>query len=538
MEPSILSLIPPVVTIALAIITKRIFIALGAGILLGALLHSQGDVVAAVTFVGEIATGLVYAEGEITEEMYISVFVLLLGVLTAYIYVSGGLTAFADWAVRRVRTRFQAHLVPIILGIVIFFDDAFSCLVGGNVSRPITDRHRISRAKLSYLVDSTAAPVIILTPISGWAAFIAATMGTIFAANEITAYNGYEAFLLSIPTNYYAITALVFVFLVAFFGLSFGPMRRHDELATDEGVLFDDSHGPIPGETAHNLPTRDNGRVADLLLPVLTLIGVTVAGAAWLGISNTDGPLTVMAFLENAEVIKALFYGGLAACLVAGVRLLLRRTPPALMGRATLSGIKSMLTAVAVVFLAWMTAEIIAELGIGEYIAGLIDGVLTFSLLPVMLFLTASFISFSMGSTFGTFGLLLPISAEIVATVDIGLLIPAFGAVLAGAIFGDHTSPLSDTTILSSIGSGIHLMDHVTTQLPYAFVCSAASAVGYVVLGFTRNPYVGLLVTLATLAVATLVLKRRYSTDVRGAGVAEPASVAGSQPPAAEGRPS
>jgi tetracycline resistance efflux pump len=392
MEPSILSLIPPVVTIALAIITKRIFLALGTGIVLGALLYAQWSIPAAASFVADIVVGLIYAEGEITEEMYISAFVLLLGVLTAFIYVSGGLTAFADWAIRKVRTKFQAHLVPILLGIIIFFDDAFSCLVGGNVSRPITDRHRISRAKLSYLVDSTAAPVIILTPISGWAAFIAATMTSIFAANQITQYDGYEAFLLTIPANYYPITALLLVFCVAWFGLSFGPMRRHDELATEHGRLFDDSHGPIPGETGHDLPMRDNGRVSDLLLPVLTLIGITVAGALWLGISNTDGPLTAMAVLENAEVIKALFYGGLAACLVSGILLLMRRTPVALMGKATLSGIRSMLTAVAVVFLAWITAEIIGELGIGEYVAGLIDGVLTFSLLPVLFFLAASFI--------------------------------------------------------------------------------------------------------------------------------------------------
>jgi tetracycline resistance efflux pump len=513
-EPSVLSLIPPVVTITLAIVTKRIFLALGTGIILGALLYAEWSVTAALSFIWEIVVGLIYAEGEITEEMYISAFVLLLGVLTAYVYISGGLAAFADWAIKRVRTRLQAHLVPIVLGIIIFFDDAFSCLVGGNVSRTITDRHRISRAKLSYLVDSTAAPVIILTPLSGWAAFIAVTMAGIFTANQITEYSGYEAFLLSIPTNYYAITALVFVFAVAYFGLSFGPMRRHDELATERGVLFDDSHGPIPGEMSHDLPTGDNGRVGDLLLPVLTLIGITVAGALWLGISNTDGPLTTMGVLENAEVIKALFYGGLAACAVAGVRLLMRRTPLSLMGKATLSGMKSMLTAVAVVFLAWITAEIIGELGIGEYVAGLIDGFLTFALLPVLFFLAASFISFSMGSTFGTFGLLLPISAEMVAAVDIGLLIPAFGAVLAGAIFGDHTSPLSDTTILSSVGSGIHLMDHVNTQLPYAFVCSAASVVGYLVLGFSRSSIVGLVATLAALGVAVFVLARRYSTDV------------------------
>jgi tetracycline resistance efflux pump len=523
MEPSVLSLIPPVVTIALAIATKRIFLALGTGIVLGALLYSQWDIPAALRLVGDVAAGLVIDEGEVAEEMYISVFVLLLGVMTAFIYVSGGLRAFSEWAITKVRTRVQAQLVPIFMGIIIFFDDAFSCLVGGNVSRTVTDRHRISRAKLSYLVDSTAAPVIILTPISGWAAFIAATMATIFARNEITEYSGYEAFLLTIPTNYYAITAILFVFAVALFSLSFGPMRRHDELATDRGVLFDESRGGVPGQTSQNLPTRDDGKVIDLVLPVLTLIGVTVAGALWLGISATDGPITVMQILANTDVIMALFYGGLAACLVSGVRLLARRTPPLQVARATGSGLRSMVTAVAVVFLAWMTAEIISLLGIGEYVAGLIDGTLSFSLLPVLLFLAASFISFSMGSTFGTFGLLLPIAAEIVVAVDIGLLIPAFGAVLAGSIFGDHTSPLSDTTILSSIGSGIHLIDHVTTQLPYAVVCSVASVVGYLTLGFTRSFAFGLVATLATLALAVFLLRARYTTGAPH----EPAVVAG-----------
>jgi tetracycline resistance efflux pump len=522
MEPSALSLIPPVVTIALAITTKRIFLALGTGIVLGALLYNQWDIGASLSLVWEVASELVYAEGAITEEMYLTAFVLLLGVLTAFIYVSGGLRAFAEWAVTKVRTRFQAQLVPIVLGIVIFFDDAFSSLVGGNVSRSVTDRHRISRARLSYFVDSTAAPVIIITPISGWAAFIAAAMTPILANNDVTAYSGYEAYLLSVPTNFYAITAILFVFAVAWFGLSFGPMRRHDELASDKGILFDSSRGHVPGQTDRDLPTREDGKIIDLVLPIVTLVGVTVAGALWLGISATDGPLSVMQILANTDVILALFYGGLVACAVSGVRLLARRTPALQVGKATLSGLKSMVTAVLVVFLAWMTAEIIDMLGIGEYMGGLLDGTLAVALLPVLLFLVASFVSFSMGSTFGTFGLLLPIAAEIVVVTDPSLLIAAFGAVLAGAIFGDHTSPLSDTTILSSIGSGIHLIDHVNTQLPYAFVCSAASAVGYVVLGLTGATVAGLLAAVAALAVAVALLRMRYAVaDTRAPAVVE-----------------
>ena len=513
MEPSILSLLPPVVTIGLAIATRRILLALGIGVVLGALMYSQWDVLESVSLLAEVAGGLIIAEGAVAEEVYILAFVVLLGVLTSFIYISGGLQAVSEWAITKVRTRFQAQLVPFILGIVIFFDDAFSSLVGGNVSRTITDPHRISRAKLSYIVDSTAAPVIILVPISGWAAFIAATMTEILNRNEVTEYSGYEAFLSSIPTNYYAITAILFVFSVAYFGLNFGPMRKHEKRAVEDGVLFDASHGFVPGEADRNLPTREDGKVRDLVLPVATLIGITLILALWIGISNTQGPVTPMQILANTDVIISLFYGGLAACVLSGAMLLLKRTPANQVARAGVSGIRSMLLAAAVLFLAWMTAEIIALLGVGEYLAGLIGGGLAFSLLPAILFALACFISFSMGSTFGTFGLILPIAAGIVASVDISLLIPAFGAVLAGAIFGDHTSPLSDTTILSSVGSGIHLIDHVTTQIPYALVCAVASLAGYIALGFTRNLTVGLLTTLAALAVAIFVLRARFASE-------------------------
>jgi tetracycline resistance efflux pump len=511
MEPSILSLLPPVVTIGLAIATRRILLALGIGVVLGALMYSQWNILESVSLIAEVAGGLIIAEGAIAEEMYILAFVVLLGVLTSFIYISGGLQAVSEWAITKVKTRFQAQLVPYVLGIVIFFDDAFSSLVGGNVSRTITDPHRISRAKLSYIVDSTAAPVIILVPISGWAAFIAATMTEILNRNEVTAFSGYEAFLGTIPTNYYAITAILFVFAVAYFGLNFGPMRKHERRAVEEGVLVDTSHGFVPGEANRNLPTREDGKVRDLVLPVATLIGVTLVLALWIGISNIDGAITPMQILANTDVIISLFYGGLAACVLSGAMLLLKRTPANRVATAAVSGARSMLLAAAVLFLAWMTAEIIALLGVGEYLAGLIG--VAFSLLPALLFVLACFISFSLGSTFGTFGLILPIAAGIVVSVDISLLIPAFGAVLAGAIFGDHTSPLSDTTILSSVGSGIHLIDHVTTQIPYALVCAGASLAGYIVLGFTRNITVGLLTALAAFAVAVFVLRARFASE-------------------------
>ncbi|MGH3345269.1 MAG: Na+/H+ antiporter NhaC family protein [Carbonactinosporaceae bacterium] len=522
MEPSFLSLVPPLVTIGLAITTKRIFLSLGIGIALGALFYNEWNIVAGAAQIAEIAGGLIYAEGWITEEVYILLFILMLGVLTCFIRMLGGAQAFSEWASTKVRTRFQAQLATIVLGFLIFFDDAFSSLVVGNVSRPLFDKYRISRAKLSYLVDSTAAPVIIMTPISGWAAFIASVIAGLLASNEITDYSGYEAYLLTIPTNYYAITALLLVFAVAYFGINFGPMRKHEKLAREEGILFDASKGRVPGETDDQVPTRDDGKVGDLVTPVLTLIGATVVVAAWIGISRTDGAVTPMTVLANTDVILSLAIGGLASCLVALAKMLLKRNPAKQTTAAFLAGVKSMLPAAAVLFLAWITAEIVGLLGVGEYLGALADGSLALSLLPVIFFLLSAVMSFSIGSTFGTFGLMLPIGAEIAASVDVSLLIPVFGAVLAGSIFGDHTSPLSDTTILSSVGSGIHLMDHVTTQLPYGLACALASSAGYIALGITKNMAVGLVVTLAALAVIILVLKSRFSD--RASPLSEPAS--------------
>jgi tetracycline resistance efflux pump len=346
-------------------------------------------------------------------------------------------------------------------------------------------------------------------PISGWAAFIAATMTGILDANGITGITGYEAFLQSVPMNLYAITALLLAIATAVLSLAFGSMRRHELAAVEDGLLVDHSRGPVPGETDRTLEARGDGRVGDLLWPVLVLTGVTVICAVWFGIANTEGPLTPMEILANTDVIISLLIGVVAACLLSTARLLARGTPAELVGRATVAGLKSMLVATVVLFLAWVTAGVISELGIGEYLAGIVDTALPLSLLPVLLFVLASFISFSIGSTFGTFGLLLPIAGEIAVALDPALLVPMFGAVLAGAIFGDHTSPLSDTTILSSIGSGIQLIEHVTTQLPFALVAAGASAVGYVLLGVTGSGAVGLLAALATLAVAIAVLWAR-----------------------------
>lgn len=513
MEPSILSLLPPVLTIGLAIATRRILLSLGIGIVLGALLYAEWNPLTAAGFVWDTASVLVVAEGALAEEMYILTFVVLLGVMSALIRLSGGLHAFSDWIVTKVRSRRQAQTVPLVLGVVIFFDDAFSSLVGGNISRTVTDRYRVSRAKLSYLVDSMAAPIIILAPVSAWAAVTAGLMEGILEDNGVTDVAGYEAFVRTIPANYYAIAAILLVVATALLSINIGPMRRHERRAIETGELYDTAQGPAPGETDDaSLPPREDGRVSDLLLPVGTLLGVTFVVSMAIGITGSAGEVTLLNILANTNVIQSLLIAGAAACAVSIVRLLSRGAPGQQIGRAVRSGIRSMLMAAVVLFLAWTTAGIIGELGVGEYVSRGLDGDLANTLLPVMLFVLAAFLAFSMGSTFGTFALILPISAAITSAVDPALIVPSFAAVMAGAIFGDHTSPLSDTTILSSIGSGVHLIDHVKTQLPYALIAAAVAATGYVGLGLTRSTTVGLVVTLVVMAL-TIVALRRWASD-------------------------
>ena len=332
----------------------------------------------------------------------------MLGVLTTYIHILGGARAFTDWATTKVKSRFQAQLLPIFMGMFIFFDDAFSSLVAGNVSRPLTDKYRVSRAKLSYLVDSTAAPDIILVPISGWAAFITTVMAGILADLNIDDFSGYEAFLRSVPTNFYAITALIFVFVVAYFGLNFGPMRRHEERAVESGEVVDASGGHVPGEPGAELTPRRDGVLGDLLWPVLTLIGATILLALWLGITRTAGSITAIKILTNTDVIFSLAAAVVIATVVALTRALRKGTTSALLSEGFLAGVQSMLPAAGVLFLAWMTAETLGELGVGEYLGGLIAGTVLLALLPAIFFLLSAFISFSIGSTFGTFGVMLP----------------------------------------------------------------------------------------------------------------------------------
>ncbi|WP_404427022.1 Na+/H+ antiporter NhaC family protein [Ureibacillus chungkukjangi] len=504
MEGTIFSLIPPIVTIALIIITKRLFLSLGVGIVLGALLYNQWHVFDSVSNIFNIGVEVLVGDGKIL------IFVLLIGILSSLLYLSGGINAFSQWGTKVAKTRAQSQMATIFLGFFTWFDDAFSCLFRGTVMRSVTDKYNVSHSKLSYLIHSSSAPVALLIPVSALSAFIISIIDGVLKSNNIAEYQALEAFLLAIPSNFYTITTIVLVIIVAYTGINLGQMQRDEKRAIEKNILFDTKHGKIPGANESKLPSRNDGKMMDLLLPVLALILVTIITAVTIG-SAGEGSNSPIELLKNTDIITSLLYGGICANIIILVRLIIKKTSAGHLSSTIFSGIKTTLPSVTILFLALVTAQIISSLGVGQYLASLIQGNMSIAWLPVIFFVFAAFISYSIGSTLGTAGIMIPIGAEIVATIDITFLIAIIGAVLAGTVFGEHSSPLSDTTILASIGSSVHPIDHMMTQLPYAVLSSIASIIGFLVLGFTNSILIGLGVSLVAVVIGIFFLKSRQA---------------------------
>ncbi|UCZ52555.1 Na+/H+ antiporter NhaC family protein [Bacillus shivajii] len=509
MEHGILSLLPPILALLMVILTKRVLLSLGIGIIVGALMVNQNQ----EQFINEtfsqifsIVSGIFISDGGInTWEFYIILFLLTLGMIAALITMTGGSRAFGEWALSKVKTRVGAQFVSGFLGIIIFIDDYFNSLTVGNVSRPFTDRHRVSRAKLAYTVDSTAAAMCVIVPLSSWGAYIITIIGDILA-DSTADYSALQAFMLIAPMNFYAVFAILLVFAVAYFKLDIGPMRKHELHAMQTGELVDLNKGPVPGESDDAKPVTE-GRTGDLIWPIATLIAATVFFMIITGIQGTEGQAGLLATFENTDVAASLLYGGLISLLVTIGISFLRQLPVKHLGIGLWAGVKSMLPAIYILIFAWTIIEIIGELGTGEYLATLVDGNMNLGFLPALLFIIAGFMAFSTGTSWGTFGIMLPIAGQMAIVTDVNLLLPVLAAVLAGAIFGDHCSPISDTTILSSTGAGSHHIDHVLTQLPYALIVGGIAIVGFLILGFTGSLFVSLLGAIVAFIVAILILK-------------------------------
>lgn len=515
------SIIPPIIAIVMVLITRKVLLSLGAGILVAAVIVASFSPLRSIEILWKSMTVSFWQWDSSTlnmDNLNIMLFILLLGVITAFVSLSGGSLAFADWAVRHIKTKRGAKLLTVFLGVAIFVDDYFNALAVGQISRPITDHHKISRAKLAYFIDSTSAPICVISPISSWGAYLIGLLGIIFSGTAIS-YSPLTAFILMAPMNFYAITTLAMVFFFAWTNLDFFTMKKHEKRAEEKGQLFDPNKD-IPGQLKEDFPVHSYGKVIDLVGPIVTLVAVTIATMLWSGYNASLAkgiPINIFVVFENTNVPFSLVFGGLAATIFAGILYLFQMNynetaNVSLMGSAFVSGLKAMMPAVMILILAWGLTDLIDKLDTGLYLSEVVEKAnLPITFLPVIMFVLAGFMAFATGTSWGSFGILLPIAGKIMLDASPEMLLPALAAVLAGAVFGDHCSPISDTTILSSTGAGCNHIDHVTTQLPYALISASITTVGYLVLGFTGSIWLGLSVVVVILTVlfATWIMQSK-----------------------------
>lgn len=507
MEGTIYSLIPAVLMLFLVLLTRKVLLSLGAGIIVGALFIHDFSIVESIKEIWAIFYEIFVVDGAPnTGNLLLLGFLLLLGIMTAFLQASGGSRAFGEWMIKRVKTRTGAQVMTAILGIIIFIDDYFNALAVGQIARPLTDKHKISRAKLAYFIDSTSAPVTVLSPISSWGAYIIGLIGGLLAANEITSLQPMEAFIKMAPLNFYAIGAVLLVFLIACLKMDIAAMRKHEKHAIKTGEVVDPNQ-TIPGDLTETFVPHKDGKVFHLLVPIIALIVVTVGSMIVTGIQASDNP-TLLNTLANTNVNLSLFIGGVAAVLTAlGFHMQLDN-PRANLFKILVEGIKTMLPAIYILLLAWMIGSVIGTLETGEYLAQFVnDASISPALLPFLFFIIASFMSLATGTSWGTFGIMLPIAAEVAVLTDIDMLLPSLAAVLAGSVFGDHCTPISDTTILSSTGAGSNHIDHVITQLPYAFIAAFAAAIGYLIIGWTNQALLALVAAIIIIVFISLVIQ-------------------------------
>ncbi|OOF69522.1 Na+/H+ antiporter NhaC family protein [Rodentibacter caecimuris] len=498
---SIWSIVPALLAIVLAIATRRVLLSLSAGILIGAFMLNNHNIGNAFLYLKDNIAALVYSDGEINSNMYIILFLLLLGVLTALLTVSGSNRAFAEWAQVRIKDRRGAKLLAASLVFITFIDDYFHSLAVGAIARPVTDRFKVSRAKLAYILDSTAAPMCVMMPVSSWGAYIITLVASLLATYSITEYSPMGAFVSMSSMNYYAIFALLMVFFVSYFSFDLGSMSRHERLALerDDGV--------------EQVIEGTKGQVRDLIFPIIVLIVSTVGMMLYTGgqaLADNGSPFTILGAFENTTVGISLVVGGCCAVVVSTLLIMnARQVGMNEYVKAWIVGIKSMSGAIAILFFAWTINKVVQDMNTGTYLSSLVSGNIPVEFLPVLLFVLGTAMAFSTGTSWGTFGIMLPIAASMAANSAPELMLACLSAVMAGAVCGDHCSPVSDTTILSSTGAKCNHMDHVTTQLPYALCVAFASCIGYITVGFTQSGIAGFVMTAISLAIIIFIVKKR-----------------------------
>lgn len=510
---SLWSLLPPVIAIGLALITKEVYSSLFIGILSGGVIFaiSQGSGFEGM-FTSVVKDGLIANLAD-SYNVGILVFLVVLGVIVVLMNKAGGSRAYGEWAAAHIHTRKGAQLSTFLLGAMIFVDDYFNCLTVGSVMRPVTDKHSVSRSKLAYLIDATAAPVCIIAPISSWAAAVSGTVDGV---------NGISLFISTIPYNLYALLTIMMVIFMATSDIDYGPMKLHEDnarkgdLFTSRSKVYDDDDQPI----------RSKGKVIDLIIPVVILIVLCVIGMIYTG-GFFSGTNFIDAF-AGCDASFGLSLGSVGALIVIMIYFMLRGVLKFTECMDSIAaGFKQMVPAILILTFAWTLKTMTNNLEAGAFVSGIVRSASALHiLLPVILFVVAIGLAFATGTSWGTFGILIPIvtsvfSEEIAIASATGevpqMVIVCISACLAGAVCGDHCSPISDTTIMASTGAQCDHVNHVSTQLPYALTVAAVCAVGYVIAGFVQNVFVVLgssaAIMLAVVFMIKLINKRRNKSE-------------------------
>ena len=490
------SVLPPIITIVLALWTKEVYMSLIIGIFSGALLFTGGNILES------ILTMFTVMSDKVGSNVNILVFLVILGILVAAISRSGATRAYGEWASKTIKGQRSALLLTALLGIVIFIDDYFNCLTVGTVMRPVTDKLKVARTKLAYIIDATAAPVCIIAPVSSWAAAVGSSLP------EDSTIDGFSLFLQTIPFNLYAWLTILFMLFIIWTARDFAAMG--------ESIRANSKKFVIPKEYADaEQKSADmelgHGKIIDLILPLLVLIAACIYGMLYTG-GIHEGKTIAEAF-ANCDSAKSLVLGSFIAFVFTGFLYLPRRIISFNAFCDSFGwGFKAMTPAIFILCLAWTLSGICSKdyLNLGGFVGAIVSthaSIIMF--LPPIFFLVASGLAFATGTSWGTFGILIPIAIAVLGMNDPSMLVVCVAAVLSGAVCGDHASPISDTTILASAGAQCHHIDHVSTQLPYVGVVATCSFFGYIVDGLTENGWLGLLTGIICLAIAMVIIRAR-----------------------------
>lgn len=487
------ALIPPVVAIVLALITKEVYSSLFIGILVGALFYSGFSLEGTILHIFNGGFLTVLSD---SYNVGILIFLIILGAMVSLMNRAGGSAAFGQFAKSKIKTRAGAQFTTMLLGVLIFIDDYFNCLTVGSVMRPVADEHKVSRAKLAYLIDATAAPVCIIAPISSWAAAVSG-----FVEGE----DGFSIFIRAIPYNFYALLTLLMMVGIILMNIDFGPMKSHEENA-QKGDLLSSGEQSQKKETEYVNP---KGKVIDLVIPIITLIICCVVGMIYTG-GFFEGTDFITSF-SNSDASVGLAIGSIIAMIITIIVYLFRKVLNFNDCMECIpQGFKAMVPAILILTFAWTLKAMTDSLGAADFVANAMQqSVGAFmNLLPAIIFLVGCFLAFSTGTSWGTFGILIPIVVAVFKNSDPQLMIISISACMAGAVCGDHCSPISDTTIMASAGAQCNHVNHVTTQLPYALLVAAVSFFTYIVAGFSKSAWISLPFGIILLFAALYLIKR------------------------------